>query len=582
MNKKKNKKNKKNKTWKEYSLSAGLILFTILSFTTFLLLGANRINQHRQFYEEDSAGYMGAVSDAAYLHGTLWMIGDLISGNFKEANRHPLYIYALETFYHPGYGFFVRAKIATFFFAILFFITVSIISYLRFGISSFVLSLFLLSINSTLLYQSTFIAAESLFILFFFLAWFFLTQGFNRKKKSSVMFIWGGLFVSLAYLSKGLGLFLLFAFIPTIILIYNRHIFSKLLLKKEIWISGLLFVLVSSPLFIRNIRIYGSPTYNVNNGYLWLESFGQRHWQGDKSFQTFFKSRGWGGMWDEFYGGMKSETKSLQNLFKWEFSENVPQTYFILLILIILLFAMIGMISDKNRGRALMTFFLFIGFFLFFSWWARYTNKLRFILPLLPLLLIYAGKGISWCYSFALRYLLEKNHPRKIHSLQTYARISVPFLASLFLILYMAPIVFAQKEEPKSLHLQIRKTYDIPAGFEQLVQWEKQTLQDDDFIWMGHDSNFHTKWLIFKDVKFQRIPLVKQPKEFLANLDTDKPDYIIFHIRTWRDVQDLLAPWVSYNRDTRELSIYGQVPGYEIIDFPGTELKLYLVMKRIQ
>ncbi|GFP20652.1 hypothetical protein HKBW3S03_02155, partial [Candidatus Hakubella thermalkaliphila] len=54
-----------------------------------------------------------------------------------------------------------------------------------------------------------------------------------------------------------------------------------------------------------------------------------------------------------------------------------------------------GLILDQNKKRKIFTAITFLFFFIFFSWYYAATAAQRFLVPLVPLVLIYSSLGIK-------------------------------------------------------------------------------------------------------------------------------------------------------------------------------------------
>ncbi len=88
-------------------------------------------------------------------------------------------------------------------------------------------------------------------------------QGAKQRRAWLVAGVWSGL----AYLTKGPGLFLPLCLGLT--LLARERL--RAVRDAGAWLFAAAFALVSSPLWVRNLRVYGSPTYSLNGKYLWID-----------------------------------------------------------------------------------------------------------------------------------------------------------------------------------------------------------------------------------------------------------------------------------------------------------------------
>ena len=242
--------------------------------------------------DDDQAAYLATASAIHDAGGPTGLVAVLYSGEFDEANRHPLYLALLslkptETF---GRGLSCLSGAAAFALAVAW-------SYRRLGPLPAGVFALLLAANSAWLFFSTRVYSESLLMLVSFGVWIavdrLLTHNRTREGESASTarswmpaFLTGSL-LALCWLAKGTGLLLLAATLMALVMTRRttrtsptstddagsigrgsvRQTVSQLLLV----LAG--FVIVSSPLLLRNLRRFGTPFYNINSQLLFVDQY---------------------------------------------------------------------------------------------------------------------------------------------------------------------------------------------------------------------------------------------------------------------------------------------------------------------
>ena len=228
----------------------------ILLFFNYFFLGIKYLNNSTDPQAYDTTAYLGEAN-LVENHGGIFNFFNLcITGKYKQANQHPLYILALTPFASTNINFFINAKIISYLIGLFLLISVYIITRKMYG--DLVASIAALGVilNTIFLEWTTMVASESLLMLFSFLCIYFAIKGFNENR----VWIYSGVFAGLAYLSKGTGMFLIPGFLVAAFIVYKFKIFKN----KFFYLFFISFIVISSPLFIRNIVVYHDPLFNVN------------------------------------------------------------------------------------------------------------------------------------------------------------------------------------------------------------------------------------------------------------------------------------------------------------------------------
>ncbi len=241
------------------------VLLVVLLFG-YLLAGRIGIMAHQDPAEMDTTAYLEAAHEVRQTGGVLSHIQNSLSGVYKEATQHPLYLLALSPKAQRSLEFFVDAKKITFLIGLIFLAVVFAVIRQLFGVDIALVAVCLILLNATFIHLSTMVAAEALFALCFVLFWFFAVLGFEKRSH----WLWAGVFASLAFLSKSLGILCLPIFIVSVLAASPAKILERIK-SKEFWAFFVLFFLVASPLLIRNIKVFGTPFYSDSRAVLWLD-----------------------------------------------------------------------------------------------------------------------------------------------------------------------------------------------------------------------------------------------------------------------------------------------------------------------
>ena len=249
----------------------GLVVFGCLLFA----IHATWVSQHQDAIEDDDQIDFLTLVQEIHTHGGLTGLwGDLWSGRFREANRHPLFLALLSL--HPTIPF-GRALSLTLAAATL--VPILYIVWRRMGPLTAGLLSVLVGTNGVWLYHAPRVVCESLLTGLAGLLW--LTLWSSRERESAEEFTpptWGfsvgaGILSGFIQLTKGTGLLL---FAGTAVAIALSVLFPATHRRRGI--AGLVAftlscVLIASPLLVRNSIRFGSSTYNVNSYLLWVDAY---------------------------------------------------------------------------------------------------------------------------------------------------------------------------------------------------------------------------------------------------------------------------------------------------------------------
>ncbi len=278
-----------------------------------------------------------------------------------------------------------------------------------FGDKLFVGSVYIIAFYFPFWMLSMFILTESLFSLLLFTSIYFMVEGLNKNQIKYFVYI--GFFLGLAFLTRPIAIFIIFfLLLPT----YFFYGFPTALKK---WgIMFVTFLLIISPWFIRNAVLMNDFTpLSSDGGYnFWCASLGinKKPWIDDTKFSEIVKN----GYYidskasDRFFkAGIKnfnsSPIKMILNGFRriiktWTYFpgtraiRNDKVVFFMSssLQVGILIFAFIGFIFSKNKLLKLVLLIPAIGFTSIIPF--SYSIS-RFLIPVVPFMLLLSGEGIA-------------------------------------------------------------------------------------------------------------------------------------------------------------------------------------------
>lgn len=367
----------------------------------------------------DQASFLMHAKAVQETGGPVTLLRQLIAGEYTEANQHPLYVALLS--YFPNYETGKRLSAMCGLCALLIF-TMGIARYygnLAGGITGI-----LLSINAAYCQLTARVVCEGLLLIFVAGLWLMVLRMPDLRKSSRFPFLllMGiGLLLGLAWLTKGTALLLMLGLILWLCsytVHWKRWIPAMSQQRstddsktgenqteqttaplKRVAVSLALvsvsFSVIAAPLLIRNVRVYGSPTFNANSYLLFEDEFSEPHalikqrgslrnaalnyWQ-THTITDMIKREVKGLLWQAFI--------FLRSLGPLPFAEG--RLFFGLLALP---FLIVGLISESGPSRRLYLIWMLL-FWLAFAWYLPIAAGERFLIPLLLPSLAFVSLGL--------------------------------------------------------------------------------------------------------------------------------------------------------------------------------------------
>lgn len=460
-------------------------LLGVLLFANFILLGLHGINSAPNPEAWDTTAYLSEANFIKNNGGLLNFINLCFSGEYKQANQHPLFILLLVPLASTDISFFISAKFINLAIGFIFLVVVFVCSKKIYGNINASIVAAALMLNIIFIQWTTVVACESLLMLFSFLTIFFIQLGFDKNKN----WIYAGVFAGLAYLTKGTSIIILPGFILAAFLIYKFKIFKN----KYFWSFFLLFIITASPLLIRNTLVYKNPLFNVNNYIITLgvdyldenryvtysPNEGATLWKFDKVIESASDKKTDLGLSSKLfnlaskmYHGLKSEAIIFLTSFN-VFQNKLSKFLLWVSGIALSLFFIIGIWLEKNKGGRVYLISTIIIFLLFLSF-----NPIdRYFLPLTASLWIYIGIGILSTAEFLHKKILSQ----KLH-------IDYKIFAQIILaVILISNFGYTHYKQP--LKNPLKSVYLSQARID-ILQWLRNNLKENEKYSLGPNLNW--------------------------------------------------------------------------------------------
>jgi hypothetical protein len=452
---------------------AGALL--LLALAGFLIASLNKLHEGPEFSPYDTSAYMAGAREVRQNGGPVRMLADCYAGRYAEANRMPLYIALLSALPVDRLQGFGWAKLLTIGIGAAGILLCGLAGRRLFGAAAGVLAAALLACNSSWLTQGTMVCCEPLFAVWLLLAWASMAR-YVRTGRGGV---WIGLFIGLAYLTKANGLFLLPAALGAIAWRERRRLWRS----REAWAALLALAVVMSPVLVRNLRLYGSPLYNSNQGFIWMnrteELFSTDIHVRAPTAALFWRTHTLGQIAHRaatglFQQGVYSVVAVGQT---YPLNERLRLKAWPLGLLLLLL-ALAPLCSRSARPAAVLGWSIFSIFFLFFAWYP--ARDIRFIFPLVPILLALAARGLFPALRRAGRAMRRQTIPVRRAAMGT------------ALFLTCATIALAAPWE--GLRQDPCACYRLPPGYEALRTWLHAHASKNAPVMLGPSHEYSYFW----------------------------------------------------------------------------------------
>jgi hypothetical protein len=297
-------------------------------------------------------------------------------------------------------------------------------------------------------------------------------------------------------MTKGSGLFLIPGFLFAVLYAHRWKSISQ----KYVWLYLAVFILVSSPLYIRNVVVFGDPFFNVGTAqlayendvldneryFLYSSEAGQAItvWP-EKQGGTSHLSAGLKGMGHRLLRSFKAQGESFLDLLNiWPAKRHLSPRMRHLFGLFMTVLLMVGLFNERDSRKRVYVISSLLSFVVFLS---VFPPLSRYVLPVLSLAWIYVGLG-TLCALNVMRQLLSKIY------LPGLARgLSTPILLLVIVgFVFFYGVVKYPVSDP-------RQSVDFSDSRRDLLEWMRKNLRNNDKYIEGPNFSWQMErgtWII--------------------------------------------------------------------------------------
>jgi Dolichyl-phosphate-mannose-protein mannosyltransferase len=497
------------------SLVCSLLLIGFLA-VIFVIFGLELLQYHTNPEQVDTQHYLGEANLLRRNGGAVSFFHLAVTGRYEQANQHPLYILLLTPFASTDISFFVTAKLLSLAVGVALLVVVFAVARKRYGDLVATVATAGLLMTHAFEEWSTFVASESLLMFVSFLCMHFILTGFRDNRQ----WLYAGFFAGLAYLAKGTGLFLIPAFPISLLITHRWNIFKN----RYFYLFFAAFALVASPLLVRNMVLYDNPFFNINiynvdrTKTLDYTLFSPERGAGIHVYESiqdtgapavaagFTKAYG---LTKKIIAGLPTEllvflkTLAIRPISYWSTPIQVTFGAFVFV------FFVFGLIRAENVGGRIYVVTTLLIFFAALSLFRSYE---RYLLPLIPLVWIYAALG-----ALTLLDLVRANYVPGVATLRSILAISL--LSGCVLVI---GYLLATRPIPNPM-----TSVDYGDSRRNLINWLQVTLKKQDRYAEGPMLN----WML--DEGTQVLPPPKIRTNLIAFNEFAKKHQIKYVVLEW-------------------------------------------------
>lgn len=482
-------------------------LCLILIIGCFLAASLDYINRPGELSPIDTAGYLQNARLIRDGGGPIGWLKACFTGKYPTVNQMPLYLLILSGFSFETVNVLAWAKLITLAIGATGILATYLIARELFGRAEAVAAASAMAVNSAWLQHSSMVASESLLAIFVTMTWFYLVLYWRTGKFGAQ----AGASAGLAFLTKATTVLML----PVLGLLAIAKERLRIFRSKQFWLGLLVFILVCLPILARNTIRFHSPFYTVTSaGSAVMTDDWSKAWEGAPAQSSLsaesVKSRLAKGIVQEgIYFIVAAGQTYLFNewlgLKAWPFG------------LLVFMLALMTLFSKQGRDSALIALAMGVIFFFFFSWFI--IKDMRFIVPVLPVILILAARGAKLVLDRFTR-IFESIHPRLTPA-------NLVIVAALVIAAISGASALAQPNVPGH-PLRVPR---LPPGYMELRDWLQISVGPETTWMIGLGQEYRYFWgdplpgrqLPLPGVSFERL---------LEVIDRENVRYIVLDYST--------------------------------------------------
>lgn len=450
------------------------------------MVGLDRVNEATDPSYEDTPAFLQVALFIKESGGAANFLHLCLTGAYTTDNQHPLYPLLLSTFASRDIVFFDEARILSLVIGVCAIIALFYVAKDLYGEHVAFLATGGMALNDTMLQISSHVQCEAALVLFMLLSLYFMMKGLEAEG----YWILAGLFGGLSYMTKGTGLLLVSVFVIATFMIVG----PKVLRSRHFWAFVVVFFLISSPLIVRNMLVYGELTYEGPNQHvLWLDSWNEIYhpqyglvrqlpevvWEstGLPTMKSYLASHSV----SEILWRMGSGVRRESLLFLDSVEPHLPIEGTGKLVLV--LFG-IGMLNEIRTRRIVYPVVFMVAIFFPFAWLSHSVQGVRFISVLTPLVYIYFGIGTMVVFQYLANIVFQRRGIAVV-------RQGLPISLGLFFLFILGYVLTTQ-----AIHWP--ETSKPPSrDFAELSTWFNTTVQHNDLVVMNGEGPYWSNfWLV--------------------------------------------------------------------------------------
>lgn len=530
---------------KKYLWKIATALLLLLILGRFAVVGMAKVLNNTQSSDGDESAYLTLALDLRE------------EGILSDGTRPPLYPLLLSPVAARSWDYFTWAKIITLGLGVLTVLAAFFAGKGLFSWKTGLLAAFLLASNKEFHLRASSIYADTLLVMTFLGAWYFLIKSFAQRRSLYL----AGFFAGLAYLTKGSAPLLLGAWGLVALMRYKRKVLSH----KELLIVPIVFLLTISPLLIYNFKVFGSPFYSFATTHvMWMDRWAESQVADPAdlpTLSTYLQNHTPADMLARLQRGSAKLNPVLARTLIPSRSWKPPWLGNALLLSaagilgLFLLFGRHYLLAYYRRHRITLHFslILFLLFYLFSVWYAAVLVESRFLLPILaPFYILLADAFVSLLRFAGRRAFASQSAPWRWL-----------YVVGLGLILawglwYLINSAWIERWSLTVNPFESDRNANIEQ--EEVLTWLEHTHPSEEANILFGPSKSLPLWKFERRFNIKRIPVdLDTWAKLNSAIDADKPDYIIIDSDTARRRRKALSNFFSYDEDEDRVGVR-QIP----------------------
>ncbi|BCA56889.1 hypothetical protein W02_40290 [Nitrospira sp. KM1] len=455
-----------------------LVIIPVLLTLVVWLIGLNDIHQATDPDWEDTAPYLQIGLFISQHGGATNFLQLCLSGTYTANNQHPLYPLLLSPFASRDLAFFEHAKLISLAMGWLAVLACFFVGYRLFGLAAGTGGATLLALNELFYQGASHVSCETALILFILLFLYGSIRAMEQTRSGAWAAFAGGC-AGLAFMTKGTGLLLVPVYVATHLLQFGfRRAFNL-----RLAVFAVMFLLTASPLLVRNSLVYGNVTYGgINSHVLWLDSWADLydphfsvirtlpeqtwHITDPPTWQSYLSSHSWRQIVDRVVTGMIGEGRLIRQ--SMDTLLPVPQMAFSIAVLLL---SGLGLVFSRDRTRKVLVSLFLGAFILPFVWYFQVVPAIRFVMPLIPVICLYAAEGFLRLAAFFQTKWLAGTHPSSLKQ-------AIVHVNGAGLLLIVVALGISGVRTPE-------RHFSFGQDFEDMSRWAESNTQSNDLILMS-------------------------------------------------------------------------------------------------